>query len=660
MSAADDTAQKRYVQPDDIDRIHLLNDPQVSPDGRRVAYTVTTPSIADNRYRAAIWLIDVDGTHQRRLTSGQHRDGSPRWSPDGTAIAFTSDRTDSNDERKGQVWLIEADGGEPRRISALDKGIESFAWSPDGRSLLAVSKVREYPAHPNPNVRHVRTVRYRFDGEGYLDDHYRQIFVIDVATGAARQLTSGPFEHNGAAWSPNGHEIAFTSNREPGWEFSNVRDIYRVRVGGSTGAIRRVTDGSGHWDSPAWSPDGATIACFGSQRLDSDAARTELFTVPAAGGTPQSLTNDWDVNLRDGCIGDMAQFSGRAPLWDADGRSITTVHSVAGTVHLARVDLGGDISVLTSGRRRLGAPALLPDGAIAYIAASATEAGELAVRDSSGTERVLTSHNADWQAQVTVIEPEPFTVASADGREIHGWIMKPADFREGVKYPLLLEIHGGPFGMYGESLMHEFQVLAAEGHVVLFTNPRGSTGYGDDFAGSLFRAWGKNDFPDLMAAVDWAINQGYVDERRLGVLGGSYGGYMTNWVITHTTRFRAAITMRTLANMHSTYGTDDIYFAMAKQTIGAEPWIDPDIYWELSPIEFVERVETPLLIEMQEEDWRCPPEQSEQLFRALKRLGKTVEMVRYPNESHGMSRTGQPKHRRERLSIISEWFDRYL
>jgi dipeptidyl aminopeptidase/acylaminoacyl peptidase len=214
--------------------------------------------------------------------------------------------------------------------------------------------------------------------------------------------------------------------------------------------------------------------------------------------------------------------------------------------------------------------------------------------------------------------------------------------------------------MYGESLFHEFQVLTARGYVVLYTNPRGSTGYGDDFAGQLFRAWGKHDFPDVMAAVDWAIAQGYVDEQRLGVLGGSYGGFMTNWVISHTTRFKAAVTQRCVSNMYSTFGTDDIFFASAEQTIGALPWDEPEIYWELSPITYVDRIETPLLIEHQEHDYRCPIEQAEQLFTALKRCGKIVEFDRYPDESHGMSRTGQPKHRIERLNRICEWFDRYV
>ncbi|HAX23884.1 MAG TPA: hypothetical protein DCX80_02455, partial [Chloroflexi bacterium] len=274
--------------------------------------------------------------------------------------------------------------------------------------------------------------------------------------------------------------------------------------------------------------------------------------------------------------------------------------------------------------------------------------------------RQITNLNDEWREQVELPDPEPFRVASADGVQIHGWVLKPPGFDPATKYPLLLEIHGGPFGMYGESLMHEFQVLAARGYVVLYTNPRGSAGYGDEFAGALYRGWGKHDLPDLLAAVDWAIGQGYVDPERLGVLGGSYGGFMTNWVIGHTDRFKAAVTQRCLSDMYSTFGTDDIYFAASEQTIGGDPWDDPDIYWELSPITYVDRIETPLLIEHQEQDMRCPIGQAQQLFIALKRRGKTVEMMLYPDESHGMSRTGQPKHRIERLNAILDWFDRYV
>jgi len=650
---------KRPIESADLFRIRLVSDPQVSPDGSQVAYTVTELDEKENRYRAAIWLVPLAGGDPRRLTSGKHRDGQPRWSPDGATLAFTSDRK-LDDDLKGQIWTIAVAGGEPTRLTSLAEGIEEFSWSPDGRSIAAVSKVRVGAHNPESDVRVIRTPRFRFDGEGFLADMYRQIFVVDANSGNARQLTDGAFEHQHPAWSPTGHEIAFDSNRETGWELSPYRDIYAVRVAGK--GIRRVTDGSGEWSSPTWSPDGTTLACYGTRRVMSDSARHELFTVPAGGGVPLSLTDHIDRNLRDGATADLVTFPGRPPLWDAAGQAISLVFSEQGQVHLARISIpDGEMHELTGGRRRIGGIALVPGGGYVYMANTATTPPEIFACDKDGrNERQLTQHNTEWLAGVEIAEPEPFWVASADGRQIHGWIMKPIGFESGKTYPMVLEIHGGPFGMYGETMMHEFQLLAARGYVVLATNPRGSTGYGDDFAGQLFRAWGKHDFPDLMAAVDWAVGQGYVDEARMGVTGGSYGGFMTNWVIGHTDRFAAAVTGRCVSNMYSTFGTDDIFFASAEQTIGALPWEEPDIYWELSPISYVDRIETPLLIEHQEQDYRCPVEQAEQMFTALKRRGKMVEFVRFPDESHGMSRTGQPRHRIERLKYITDWFDRYL
>jgi len=650
---------KRLIEAGDIFKIQLVSDPQVSPDGSTVAYTVTELDEKENRYRTAIWLVSLDGGEPRRLTSGKHRDGQPRWSPDGKRLAFTSDRKDG-DTPKGQIWTIAVDGGESTRLTSLDGGIEEFCWSPDGQRIAAVSKVRVGEHNPDSDIRHIQTIRYRFDGQGYLDDKYRQIFVIDAHSGDARQVTEGAFEHQHPAWSPTGHEIAFDSNREPGWELSPYHDIYAVRASGN--AIRKVTDSSGEWSTPSWSPDGTTLAFFGTRRVMSDAARSELFTVPAGGGSPTPLTDHIDRNLRDGATADLVGYPGRPPIWGPDGSNLSIVFSEHGQVHLATVSVpDGEMQELTSGRRRVGAIDLIPDGGYVYMANTATTPPEIFACDASGrNERQLTNHNADWLAGVEISEPEPFWVDSPDGRKVHGWIMKPIGFEEGKKYPLVLEIHGGPFGMYGETMMHEFQLLAARGYVVLYTNPRGSTGYGDDWAGQLFRAWGKHDMPDLMAAVDWAIEQGYVDEARLGITGGSYGGYMTNWVIGHTTRFAAAVTGRCISNMYSMFGTDDIFFASSEQTIGALPWEDPDIYWELSPITYVDQIETPLLIEHQEQDHRCPIEQAEQLYTALKRRGKIVEMVRFPDESHGMSRTGQPKHRIERLGYITDWFDRYL
>ncbi len=646
------------ITPEDLFRIRTVSEPHASPDGRLIAYTVTQVDQKENRYRAAIWLAPADGGEPRRLTSGQHRDGSPRWSPDGQTIAFTSDR-DPDGKGKGQIWLIPTEGGEPARLTALARPVEEFAWSPSGTRIALVSKVRVGPERPDSDVAVITTIRFRFDGEGFLDDHYRQIFVIDVPDGKARQVTDGPYEHQHPAWAPTGHEIAFTSNRNEGWELTNVRDIYAVRPAGR--AVRTITDGTGSFRRPSWSPDGATIACLGTRNLDSDAPRTELFTVPAAGGAPESMSASFDRSLSDQSMSDFTAYPEAPPRWEAHGQSLLVPCSDAGTVQLARVAVpDGGVTLLTEGRQRISAASPLSNGRLAVAVATATTPGDVWIREASGEMRQIT-HVADaWREHAALAEPEPFRVTSADGTEVHGWVLKPPGFDPTTKHPLLLEIHGGPFAMYGESLMHEFQVLAARGYVVLYTNPRGSGGYGDAFAGALYRGWGKHDLPDLMAAVDWAIGQGYVDPERLGVLGGSYGGFMTNWVIGHTDRFKAAVTQRCLSDMYSTFGTDDIYFAGSRQTIGGDPWDDPDIYWELSPITYVDRIETALLIEHQEQDLRCPIGQAQQLFTALKRRGKTVEMMLYPDESHGMSRTGQPRHRIERLNAILDWFDRYL
>lgn len=646
------------VTPDDLFRIRSISEPHASPDGTLVAYTVTRADEKENRYYAAIWLAPAGGGEPWRLTSGLHRDGAPRWAPDGETIAFTSDR-DPDGKGKGQIWTIPTRGGEPARLTTLDRPVEDFVWSPSGTQIAAVSKVRVGSAPADSDVRVITTIRFRFDGEGFLDDHYRQIFVIDVPDGKAHRLTEGPYEHQHPAWAPTGHEIAFTSNRREGWELSNVRDIYVVRPAGH--AIRTVTDGTGSFRRASWSPDGTTIACLGTRNLGSDAPRTELFIVPAAGGAPESMSAGFDRALADQAIGDTSAYPEAPPRWEPGGASVLVPCSDEGTVQLARVSVpDGGVTLLTEGRHRVSPASQLGDGSVAVTIATPTTPGDMWVREASGDLRQLTRVADEWRSQVALAEPEPFRVTSADGTEVHGWVLKPPAFDPATKYPLLLEIHGGPFGMYGEALMHEFQVLAARGYVVLYTNPRGSAGYGDAFAGALYRGWGKHDMPDLMAAVDWAIGQGYVDPARLGILGGSYGGFMTNWVIGHTDRFKAAVTQRCLSDMYSTYGTDDIYFAGAEETIGADPWDDPDIYWELSPITYVDQIEAAVLIEHQEQDMRCPIGQAQQLFTALKRRGKTVEMMLYPDESHGMSRTGQPKHRIVRLNAILDWFDRYL
>lgn len=650
--------ERRRISADELFHIRLVNDPDVSPDGLSVVHTVTELDKEENCYRAALWSVRLDSDEARQLTSGRFRDGQPRWSPDGREIAFTSDR-DPDKQGKGQLWLLPARGGEPRRLSALTSPVESFAWSPDGHSIVCVSKVRKRPSNPDSDVRHITTIRYKFDGEGYLDDSYRQLFLVDVASGEATQITSGPFEHSGAVWSPSGYEIAFAANLNEGWELAATRDIHVIRPGSLN--VRRLSDGTGEWGSPSWSPDGSLIACHGTRNLKSDSPRTEVFVMPAGGGPPQSVSQSFDRSFGDGCIADLIGYPGRSPLWVSDNE-VCGIYSDRGSVRLARARVDDEqVSALTGEGRRIGAIARTGEGGFVYAGNDAVSPGELFACDADGSnERQLTHFNQEWIESVEIASPEAFTVKSDDGGAVHGWLLKPAGFKADVKYPLLLQIHGGPFGMYGETFMHEFQLLAAKGYVVVYTNPRGSTGYGDEWAHGLHLNWGINDMADQMAAVDWAIAQGYVDENRMGVLGGSYGGFMTNWIIGHTDRFKAACTMRTLSNLYSAYGTDDIMFRGTENLFGADPWDDSSVYWKLSPISYVGQMNTPLLIIHSEEDYRCPIGQAEELFTALKQRGKAVEFVRFPDESHGLSRTGQPKHRVERLKFIGDWFDRLL
>ncbi len=650
-------AVRRAVDIDDLYEIKALNDARSSPDGTKVAYVVTQMDRDENGYKAAIWIYDLEQGTAKRLTSGKHRDGKPTWSPDSRTLYFTSDRK-SGDEKGGQIWKISLDGGEPIKLSSLAESIEEYAVSPDGRQIACVSRVRECDPNPGSDVRVIRTPRYRFDGEGYLDDKYRQLFVIDVASGDARQLTEGPFDRRNPAWSPNGYELAYTTDLSERWEYTSNRDVYVIRV--SSGANRRLTDGAGQWAQPAWSPDGSQIAFYGTKNLKSGFARTEIFVATSRGENLRSITAEYDRSFGSGAGADIIALPGRPPIWSDDSAQIYSTYGDRGSVRVATVEVeSGEVTTLTDEGQGVGALNVLPNGDIVCLVGSVTNPSDL-YRLSDGTLERLTDVNVDWHEQVAPQEAEPVTAKSVGGREIHGWLIKPPGFDASKKYPLLLEIHGGPFGMYSEMMMHEFQVLAGRGYLVLYTNPVGSTGYGDAHAEALGTTWGEADMPDLMAALDEVISRGYVDEARLGVLGGSYGGFMTNWVIGHTDRFSAAVTQRTLSDLMSAWGTDDIFFSDENTTLGGTPWEQPEHYEKYSPITYVKNMVTPLLIVQSEEDYRCTMGQAEQLFISLKRLGRTTEFVRFPNESHGLSRGGQPKHRAERLQHFVRWFDTYL
>jgi dipeptidyl aminopeptidase/acylaminoacyl peptidase len=647
----------RAITVEDLCRIKVVGEPAISPDGETVAFAVTEVDLDADGYRAAIWTVPFSGGEPRRLTAGVKRETTPRWSPDGTKITFLANR----DTDAPQLWVIATGGGEARRLTNLPHGVDEPVWAPDSRRIAFVAEVDPPDPNPGSDVKVITEIRYKADGRGFLAGRRSHVFVVDVDREGAEpfQVTDGDFDHSSPAWSPTGRELAFAANRDPDWQLQRGRDVWTVVPGGRP---RRLTDGQGAFDLPAWSPDGTRIAFVGHRKLRQEAANAEIWVVPAAGGVARSLTAGFDRGVGDLTITDHGQYPHRPPVWSADGASLTFLASDLGATHVFRVTVDGEVCPITTGHRRVAAFDVAAGSAgesFAFAASDPSTPFELYVRDLAGQERPLTTLNAAWMDEVATATAEPFTVSSHDGLEVHGWIMRPPGTTAGVAHPAILEIHGGPHGMYGATFFHEFQVLAARGYVVVFANPRGSIGYGEAFAEGLRAGWGEKDTPDLLACLDHAIAAGGIDPDRIGVTGGSYGGFMTNWLIGHTDRFRAAVTQRSLSNLFSCYGTDDIGPVSLDVEFG-RPWQHRDRYLDLSPISYVEQMKAPLLILHSEQDYRCPIEQAEQLFVALKRLGREVVFVRFPDESHGLSRSGKPKHRLERLRRIVGWFDDHL
>ncbi len=662
------TRTGRPMTAEDLLRLHLVGEPALSPDGTMVAVAVTTLDGEADAYRSAIWLVPVAGptdpSEPVQLTAGAKRDTTPRWSPDGTRLAFLSDR----DAEAAQLWLIPIRGGEARRLTDLDNAVSDPVWAPDGRRLAFVAKLTPPDPNPGSDVKVITDARYKYDGEGFLDGKRRHLWVIDAdrPEAAPERITDGDFEHLSPAWSPTGRELAFAANRNPEWQLERSRDIWAIVLGGDQ--PRRLTSGDGRFDLPAWSPDGRHLAVIGHRKLDLEAPNDEVWIVPAAGGEPRSITATFDRGVGDQAIADIGQCPSQRPTWSGDGRAVAFLAGDEGTTHVFTATVpDGKVMRLTDATvpRRVAAFDRSRDGATLVFAVSdPVTPFEIRVGSGGGdsSERPLTTFNADLLAEVAVSTPEPFWVDTVDGRRVHAWMMRPPGAVPDRAYPAILEIHGGPHAMYGASFFHEFQLLAARGYVVVYANPRGSTGYGEAFAQALRAAWGENDTPDLLAVLDQALARGGLDPQRLGVTGGSYGGFMTNWLLGHTDRFRTAVTQRSICDLTSLYGTDDIALVSLDTEFGGPPWRPEtrDRYRELSPITYVERITAPLLILHSEEDYRCPIGQAEQLFVALKRLRREVVLVRFPHESHGLSRSGKPQHRLERLRRLVDWFDGHL
>jgi dipeptidyl aminopeptidase/acylaminoacyl peptidase len=637
----------------DVYELTGATDPRISPDGRTVAYTVWSIDRDANDYRSAIWLAPTgrSGT-PRQFTSGTKRDATPRWSPDGASLAFTSKR----DGEHMQLYVIPVAGGEPRRLTDLKDDVMDPAWSPDGSRLAFVCRVPDAAYEEDEKrrpPRRFRRLKYKLDNVGWTADRPQRLFVVPAdGSGQPTQLLSGDFEESGPAWSPDGKRIAFGSARHPDWDIDQVRDVYVTASDGS-GEPERITQGDANCDMPSWSPDGTTIAFKFYPGIWDDPRHSQVAVVPATGGERRVLTESLDRNC--GPYPDI-----REPIWD--GQDLVFAVEDGGNTHVYRVPADG------SGKPELVAGGELvvngydaAAGQLAHTASTATTLSELYL----GDRRVSTVGRA-FAKKRDIPAPERFTAISSDGSEVEAWIMRPAGFQKGEKYPVLLNIHGGPFTQYGNKFFDEFQVYAGAGYAVLYSNPRGSSGYSEEW-GRAIRGpvgggpgWGTVDYEDLMAVVDEALKRfDFCDPDRLGVLGGSYGGYMTSWMVGHTDRFQAGVSERAVNQWVSMWGSSDFGWDF-KGYIGAFLYENFDAYVKMSPATYATDITTPLLILHSENDLRCPIEQAEQLFTTLRLLKRDVEFVRFPAESHELSRSGNPVHRVERFDIILDWFDRYL
>ena len=649
------------MKPEDVFALTSVGDPRLSPDGRRAAYVVSRTDEEANAYRTAIWLATLDGSEEpRQLTSGERNDGSPRWSPDGRWLAFVSNR-DGEDEKKAkaQLYVLPADGGEPRRLTDGKESVESLAWSPDSSRIAFARRVRDEAYEEEDDrkraPRRFTRVFIKLDSVGWIGDRRKHLFVVGLDGSDERQLTDGDCENDGPAWSPDGKRIVFWSMRGERWDVEFVEALYELEVDSDGAEPKRLSKPDENAGNASFSPDGSLIAYHRTPEDGTFPHHSQIAVMKADGSDSRVLTASLDRQCAPYPLG-------REPVWDGD--RIAFGVEDGGNVHLYTVAADGsdEADLLVGGEQLVGLYDVV-DGALVYTASTHGRPHELFAGDG----KRLTSVADDFVGGREIADVERFKARSADGTEVDAWLVRPPGFDEGKRYPTLLTIHGGPFAQYGTGFFDEVQVYAAAGYCVLFSNPRGGSGYteawGRAIRGPLDGAgggWGSVDYEDLMGVMDTALEEyPFLDADRLGVLGGSYGGYMTSWIVGHTKRFKAALSERSVNHLISAFGSSDIFWIFERQ-FGGTMWENVDEWLRMSPATYARDIDTPLLVVHSENDLRCNVEQGEHLFTLLRLLGKETEMVRFPAESHELSRSGSPAHRVMRFEAILEWFGRYL
>ena len=679
---AKSTPHRRPITSDDLTRFISVSDPQVSPEGHRVL--LCRGHVDDrNQVVSNLWITEVEGNQDARQFTSGDRDSHGRWSPDGRSVAFTSAR----DKRQPQIYLLESDAGEARPLSGFPEGtIGDWAWSPDGSTLAvsfretdpdrteAAETLREDSGSSTPPWE-IEDLFYRLYGDGYFGSARFRLYLLDVRTGQDRLLFArGCAPSFSFDWSPDSGELLIATNvsREP--LLTPWKDAL-FRVDAETGRVSRITGLPDGWKSAArYSPDGKRVLFAGREGRETWGVRnTHLFSCQLDGSDLKNLTGHTDFCLSATVISDTSEAAfGVHYEFTADGRHVLMGFGWHGASVVATVPVaGGQVRLLSSGPASTVMGNLTADGRLMAVCTSdAVTLPEAAVAEIRGGQklkefstrtRTLTRFNQPLLEQLELSAPLEKWITAEDGTRVHTWVMKPPGRSRGSRRrPGVLQVHGGPHALYGTTFFHEFQVLAAAGHVVVFSNPRGSKGYGEDHCTAIQGRWGEADWVDVQAVAGFMEQHPDIDPRRIGIAGGSYGGYMTNWAITHSDRFAAAITDRCVANLVSMAGSSDYPLVPGEYWPG-NPWDDNQEIWRQSPIRSIRNVSTPTLVIHSEGDLRCNVEQGEQVFAALKMLGVPTRFVRYPREtSHGMSRCGPPDLRIHRLGEILNWWKKHL
>jgi dipeptidyl aminopeptidase/acylaminoacyl peptidase len=646
--------ERRPLEPNDLYRLRLLSDAQIAPDGSRVAFVLKRMDEEKNEYVSNIYVVDREGG-VLQFTSGD-KDSSPRWSRDGRWLAFLSGR-----KEKAQIYLLSTRGGESVAITDRKLGAGEPFWSPDSSSIAFTGAVSTDPEEDKEDKEKddkktaktmiVERASYKLDGAGYIGNRRRHIFAIDVAERKVEQLTQGDHHNDMPAWSPDSRHLAFSTSRNPRWDVSVEGDIYVMPR--TRGEARQVTWG-GAYAEPVFSPDGSRIAFVGYTDLDDVFAPPRMYSTTRDGADLRDELGTWDGGLGNDVSSDVAlSDEGFGLRWLKNGLHFIGVERGVANIYCAREG----VHPVTSGRHTITDYSVAGDGTIAFARTDVTHLPDVYLF-TGGEATQLTHENDVFLAEVEIREPERFTYAGANGEESDGWLLAPLGHESG-KHPLLAYIHGGPQTAHGEAFFFEYQFLAGQGFGVFFPNIHGSSTYGREYQVSIWRDWGNLDYQDVLAGTKAAATRQWVDDRRLGIVGGSYGGYMTNWVLSHSDMFKAGVTERCLSNMVSFMGTSDSGW-LWNRVWGFHPEEDVQKLWDMSPIKYVANVKAPLMVMHSQSDDRTPFEQGEQMFLALRRLDKVTKFVMFPEESHGLSRGGKPSRRVERVGYIRDWFRQHL